>query len=59
MKEKTYEIHFRHRDDGTLNDAFERGQATSKAKAILWGKAIASERGWWFMGVRKLEDDEL
>lgn len=49
---KTFEIHFRHRQNGTLDDVFERGEAKSKAAAIRWGKAIAAERGWWFMSVR-------
>ena len=53
---KRYEIHFRHRDDGTLNDAYETGEAKSKAAAIRWGKAIAAERGWWFMGVYELSE---
>ena len=50
----TYEIHFRHRQNGILEDVTERGEAKSKAAAVRWGKAIAAERGWWFMGVREI-----
>jgi len=51
---KKYRIHFRHRDNGTLDDVFETGEAKSKAAAIRWGKAIAAERGWWFMEAQAL-----
>jgi hypothetical protein len=59
MKTKTFEIHFRHRQNGQLDDVFERGEATSKAKAVAWGKAIALERGWWFMSARELSAEEI
>ncbi len=52
-----YELHFRHRQnqDGskTLNDVFETVEAKSKTAAIAWGKAVAAERGWFFMSATK------
>lgn len=51
---KTFEIHFRHRDNGTLDDVFEQGQAKSKAAAVRWAKAIATERGWWFIDAKEV-----
>lgn len=46
---KRFEIHFRHRQTGQLEDVFESGEAVSQAAAVRWAKAVAVERGWWFI----------
>ena len=52
---KRFTVHFRHRQTvgKTLEDVFEETLAPSKAAAIQWGKSIANERGWWFMGAER------
>ena len=49
---KTYEIHYRHRHNGTLDDVFETIQHTSKKGAKEWGQRRAIELNYWFMSVR-------
>ena len=45
----TFEIHFRHKDNGGLENAFEKIETSLKKYAVEWGKAIAKERGWRFV----------
>jgi hypothetical protein len=54
---KTFEIHFRHRDYGTLDDAYARVSATSKADAIKTGKALAESRQWWYMDTQLISEE--
>lgn len=51
---KRFEIHFRHRDNGTLDDVLEIGEAANKAAATRWAKAVAAERGWWFISLQEV-----
>jgi len=50
---KTYSINYRHRDDGSLDDAFESITAKSLAEAKRIANATAARRGWSVYSVRE------
>ena len=49
---KTYKLHFRNRDDGTLNDILIEVESKSKKDAKITGKNLEGTDGkTWFMGI--------
>lgn len=50
---KKYTVHFRHRDNGTLQDVFEQCDGGSLTAVRSWAKRVAEERGWWLVGVER------
>ena len=56
-RNKTWEIHFLHREQGTLDDAYEQVSVQSKADAVKTGKAIAEQRNWYYMGIRLISEE--
>lgn len=55
---KLFRIRFRYRTPTKqLEEVLETVQATARAKAVAWGKSIAAERGWYFIGADLVEGE--